>query len=327
MGLASINKNMDRVLKKALRFGIQSEDAKIIIFSDHHRGLGDGADDFVNCEETYMKALGHYNDECFTLVLLGDTEEFWECVPMRVMKNYKHVVEKEAEFHGDARLVKIWGNHDDQWQEPLFKSAILPSSLKGLKIYEGLVVELKQSSSHKEIELVLIHGHQGTLSSDKLAGISRWFVRWFWRPFQQVFKIKLNSTPATDIELQSKHDRDMYTWSQSRGNTMLFCGHTHQPVFMSNTHLDELLQRSANENENSTELEETIEKVKKVSTAINVDDKIPCYFNSGCCSFENGSITGIEISDGMVKLVKWDQLKGKSIKREESLDKLFDLLG
>jgi hypothetical protein len=30
-----------------------------------------------------------------------------------------------------------------------------------------------------------------------------------------------------------------------------------------------------------------------------------CYFNAGCCSFNNGDITGIEISDGRIRLVRW----------------------
>ena len=49
MGLSAVHKSMNRVLKNALRFQIQSDSAKLIVFSDHHRGLGDGADDFVNC--------------------------------------------------------------------------------------------------------------------------------------------------------------------------------------------------------------------------------------------------------------------------------------
>ena len=31
----------------------------------------------------------------------------------------------------------------------------------------------------------------------------------------------------------------------------------------------------------------------------------PCYFNTGCCSFPDGDITGLEIADGMIRLVRW----------------------
>ena len=29
------------------------------------------------------------------------------------------------------------------------------------------------------------------------------------------------------------------------------------------------------------------------------------YFNSGCCCFDDGDITGIEIEAGMIRLIKW----------------------
>jgi hypothetical protein len=31
----------------------------------------------------------------------------------------------------------------------------------------------------------------------------------------------------------------------------------------------------------------------------------PCYFNTGCCSFPDGDVTGIEIADGKIRLVRW----------------------
>jgi hypothetical protein len=31
----------------------------------------------------------------------------------------------------------------------------------------------------------------------------------------------------------------------------------------------------------------------------------PCYFNTGCCSFPDGDITGLEIADGAIRLVRW----------------------
>ena len=31
----------------------------------------------------------------------------------------------------------------------------------------------------------------------------------------------------------------------------------------------------------------------------------PSYFNSGCCCFDNGGITGIEISGGVLRLIQW----------------------
>jgi hypothetical protein len=36
---------------------------------------------------------------------------------------------------------------------------------------------------------------------------------------------------------------------------------------------------------------------------------IPSYFNTGCCCFVDGDITGIEIADGDIRLIKWEQEK------------------
>ena len=48
---------------------------KIIVFSDHHRGVKDRADDFLKCKRAYHAALGWYLEGGFQLVLLGDVED------------------------------------------------------------------------------------------------------------------------------------------------------------------------------------------------------------------------------------------------------------
>ena len=37
----------------------------------------------------------------------------------------------------------------------------------------------------------------------------------------------------------------------------------------------------------------------------------PCYINSGCCSFSDGDITGIEIEAGQIRLVRWSSKEGE----------------
>jgi hypothetical protein len=32
----------------------------------------------------------------------------------------------------------------------------------------------------------------------------------------------------------------------------------------------------------------------------------PSYFNTGCCRFADGDITGIELAGGWIRLIKWD---------------------
>jgi len=66
--------------------------AKFIIFSDHHKGNRDGADDFRVCERAYNAALAYYHRLGYTLVVLGDAEELWEEKPKTVLDAYPHTL-------------------------------------------------------------------------------------------------------------------------------------------------------------------------------------------------------------------------------------------
>ena len=50
-------------------------------------------------------------------------------------------------------------------------------------------------------------------------------------------------------------------------------------------------------------------KIKKAQpkneTAPDLFKIIPSYFNSGCCCFDDGDITGIEVADGCIRLIRW----------------------
>lgn len=53
-------------------------------------------------------------------------------------------------------------------------------------------------------------------------------------------------------------------------------------------------------------LTEQIEnRQEKYSPCEDTIKTIPCYFNTGCCRFADGDITGIELDDGSIRLIKW----------------------
>jgi hypothetical protein len=45
--------------------------------------------------------------------------------------------------------------------------------------------------------------------------------------------------------------------------------------------------------------------------------KLPVYFNAGSCAFDDGDITGIELEDGVLRLVKWAHGSHERIVLEE----------
>jgi hypothetical protein len=292
------------------------ESARVIVFSDQHKGQRDGADDFRRCERAYNAALGYYFAKGYTLMALGDVEELWECRPKDVIANYGYTLALEANFHRDGRYLRFFGNHDDQWESPRSVMKFLDEFYPGLEVKEGARFRVRKGDADIGT-IFLAHGHQGTTMSDKYKWISRFVVRNVWRPVQRLLK-KPSTTPATDFILREKHDLAMYGWAEEQEKTVLIVGHTHRPVFSGITHHAQLeRQLSTATGERAAELRAELEWVKAqdggipgTSEALGAAVK-PCYFNSGCCSFGDGDITGLEIVDGKIQLVRWPDDDGK----------------
>jgi predicted phosphodiesterase len=284
------------------------ESSKIIIFSDQHKGIKNYADDFAKSELNYLAALRYYNDQEFVYCNLGDSEELWKNTLSGVLKNNKLTFEAEKLFLKRNAFIKVFGNHDLYWDnDPLASLTLERVYGQKIKIYEGLVLELKI----KEIafSIFLTHGHQGDLQSD-----GNWFSKWFvsnvWGPIQGYLRINPN-TPAYDNQLKSEHNAIMYDWTAKQNNLALITGHTHQPVFNSLTHLERMYLR-LQAAENIGNLAEVAQikgelKIGKPSgeASPRLDYSKNTYFNTGCCCFSDGDITGIELEGGKIRLVKW----------------------
>ena len=172
-----------------------------------------------------------------------------------------------------------------------------------LPIYEGVV--LKMANAKAPLEIFLTHGHQGDMMSDNNA-FSTWIVAHIWMPLQRFLRININS-PSKDFTLRDKHNMMMYEWSSRKKNMILITGHTHKPVFASGRYLDH--------------------PSNKIKTNQPRQILKPCYFNTGCCCFDDGDITGIEIEGGYIRLVKWyDEEIGskKKVLEEIEISKLIE---
>ena len=281
---------------------------KFIIFSDQHKGARDGADIFALSAKNYLAALDHYYQKKFIYINLGDSEELWENLFITVKRHNKPTFIKEKLFMEKDRFVKIFGNHDLYWDnDPLAAVSLLQIYGKAIRVYEGAVLQTQVKG--KPLEIFMTHGHQGDLQSD-----GNWFSKWFvsdvWGPLQGFLRINPN-TPAYNNQLKTDHNRIMYEWSSQRKNMLLITGHTHQPVFRSLTELENLYIRldnakKANESAKTAELEKKITGLHlQGNTSPDFNGYLDTYFNSGCCCFNDGDITGIEIADGYIRLIKW----------------------
>jgi len=314
---------------------------KVVIFSDHHKGTRDGADDFWVAERAYNAALGYYLEAGHTLVVLGDGEELWENASAEeVFRCYRETFDLECDFHADDRYWRFFGNHDIRWK----RRGLLAEQLavQDLEVLESLKLRVIRGDATEGL-LFLVHGHQGTLFSDTLAALGAPAVRHIWGPWQRLKKRSLN-TPARNYNLREHHETAMMNWAKRRrapneGQPVLISGHTHRPVFGERTQpwpsrpeaLREELEAARQSEERSSEVPGLRAKLEHARAAVDYYDDPepvdpPCFFNTGCCSFSDGDVTGVELAAGEIRLVRWSKFSGQAEPEVLQCLPLFDVL-
>ena len=120
-------------------------------------------------------------------------------------------------------------------------------------------------------DILLIHGHQADFNNYVLWKWSRFLVRILWKPLQ-VVGIKDPASPAKNYKELVKIERRLKKWMIANNNQMIIAGHTHRPRFPE-------------------------------------PNELP-YFNDGSC-VQLRSITGIEIENMQISLIKWHIISHK----------------
>lgn len=273
--------------KRVCPLFLETEKDRVIIFSDQHKGNRDRADDFAGNEFNYLSALDYYKQQNFSFINLGDSEELWKYSTDEVLPNNEKAFAAEAAFQ-PHNYYKTFGNHDIIWKNKIDSERLLKKYFAmPLPVYEGILI--KTIIGTETLTIFCTHGHQGDKMSDN-NGFSTWIVAHIWAPVQRYLKINVN-TPSKDDSLRNKHNKLMHEWSSNRKNLLLITGHTHKPVFASGIY--------------------AVKPSHKIEGSDGGNLK-PSYFNTGCCCFNDGDITGIEIADGHIRLIKWFTKNGSS---------------
>lgn len=282
-----VNKIIDKAFKEA-RIVQLPKDAKLIFFSDLHKGDNSYADDFRHNFEVYKHALELYFEQHFTYVELGDAIELWENKTFEpIYKVHKPIFELLKEFHRHKRLFLVWGNHDMEFRNPIMLERILRNFFPAkniedknqyfdLEYYESLLFEFENT----ENGIFALHGHQADYMNYKHWKFNRFFVRYFWKYLQKWFGIRDPTSPAKNYKGLVKIERKLNQWIINNNNQMIICGHTHRPRFPD-------------------------------------PGDIP-LFNDGSCVHPD-SITGIEIENFKISLIKWHYVYND--KQEKSIVK------
>ncbi|MBE9490067.1 MAG: metallophosphoesterase family protein [Bacteroidetes bacterium] len=263
---------LDRAYKNAKVINF-NDSSKFILFSDCHRGDNSFADDFANNRNTYFHALSHYFNQGFQYCEVGDGDELWENLSFKsIFDAHQNIYMLLKQFHKDNRLHMIWGNHDMVYKNPNYVKKQLSTYFDAKT---GVEVDLfKNIKYHEGIvlkhlesnqEIFLTHGHQADWWNYTFWKWSRTMVRILWKPLN-VMGIADPTSPAKNYRGLIKIERRTKKWIAENNNLITIVGHTHRPRFPKPGDI--------------------------------------AYFNDGSCVHPR-SITGIEIEEGKISLIKW----------------------
>lgn len=267
----SSNKRLKLAYKKAKPLLID-DTSKLILFSDCHRGQGNSGDNFLPNQNIYFAALNFYYEQGFTYIELGDGDELWE--------NRK--IEPIIQMHSDAfwlisrffchnRFHMLYGNHDIVKKKEKYQKKILKTYYDECQRSEvNLLPDIKITES---ILLTYTPTNQTILlihghQGDFFNDVLWKIARFLVRYLWGPLELVgfLDPTGAGRTHKRKEHiEKQLGNFAKEK-NILLIAGHTHRPAFAKPSELP--------------------------------------YFNDGSCVHPR-CITGIEIVNGTICLVKW----------------------
>lgn len=191
--------------------------SRIVMMSDCHRGVGNWGDNFQPNQNLFFAALQYYNQRNFTYIELGDGDELWENRDMsEIVRIHSNQFWMMEQFYCNGRLHMLYGNHDRKKAK---------ANNPNIKVEEA--IRLKDSCSG--LELLLVHGHQGDFWNDTLWKVTRFLVRYLWRPLE-LAGCNDPTSAAKNYAKKERIEQRLSAWA-SRHKIFLVAGHTHRPVF------------------------------------------------------------------------------------------------
>jgi UDP-2,3-diacylglucosamine pyrophosphatase LpxH len=267
----STNKRLSQVFNSSEEL-LFDNTSKFILFSDCHRGNNSWADDFARNQSLFFTALRHYYMEGYTYIEIGDGDELWENNSFSHIRNaHSDVFWLMKKFHDSNRLCMIWGNHDlnkkcSKYVEKNFYRYY--NERKGQ--YEPLFNSIK---FHEGLILRYLDTEKRIFlvhgHQGDLMNDYLWKLSRFLVMYilkpLELIGFKSPISPAENNRKKGKVEKKIINWVKSN-NQIIITGHTHRPMFP--------------------------------------EPGQPPYFNTGSCVHPR-CITGIEILNGCIMLIKW----------------------
>jgi UDP-2,3-diacylglucosamine pyrophosphatase LpxH len=299
---------------------------KYAVFSDLHMGDGTYGDNFKQNEATFKKALEYYREKEYTVILLGDIEEFHQFTLDKIRQRYqeignnKSIYNKLREFLQNNRLYRVFGNHDIEWAiyDPLAKEK-QKAAPEAIKLKKG-----------EEVHIMLTHGHQAEEYYEKDLHTVR-FGTTFYKLLEGLLRIESKSLLS---EMPNYKDKIYSQWTK-KSKKILICGHTHCPIigsrFIDYNWIKKQHRECKRQLKKQVDMEEKKHWEKRKewlnSKLVDIENKrqkgfrfpkSPSvslsnhYFNTGGGLFKD-AITNLEIDGDLIRLRHWNNSEEKSM--------------
>lgn len=262
------------------------DNSRLILFSDAHRGVNNRDDFFAPNAGLFFHALTHYYNEEYTFVEVGDGDELWHNRHFSdIRRTYSKLFDLFAQFKQRDRLHLIIGNHDSP------KGLFDTFEKDGIPMQYGLRMTYKPTGQ----QLFAVHGHQADPEGDKHWDFHRLNSRYFMKYLRRVGVGKYYhfAEPETDLLETAKLQRLPLwfgNWALTKAYQLesaiqMWLAKERQIVISGHTHMVNFPKKN----------------------------ELP-HFNIGHCS-SPGYITGLEIDQGLMSMVKWTERDGEFMRR------------
>ncbi len=248
------------------------DNSKFIFMSDCHRGDGSWADSFSKNQNIFFAALSHYYKEGYTYIEIGDGDELWE------NRKFQDIIDEHSDafwimkkFYEKDRFYMIYGNHDMVKKKDKFVTENLYQYLrqrdgKTIPLFTNIKIHEGLVLKHKESDVEILLLHGHQV--DFLNNDIWKIAKFLVRYFWKPlenFGVNDVTRTAKNYKRKTAVAKKLSEWAKKE-NKILVAGHNHRPMF-----------------------------------PLNYDTS---YFNDGSCVHPR-CITGIEIEEGSIQLIKW----------------------
>lgn len=229
-----IDRRLDRAFSKAPRLP-WNEDSRYVLVSDCHRGCGTSNDNFLKNQSLFYAALQYYDKERYTYIELGDGDELWENRSIRqIMEIHSDIFSYLSRFYLEGRLHMIYGNHDMVKRSESFVKEHCTSCFcsdrqdwvplfPGIRFHEGIILASEDGGP----DVYLTHGHQADFLNSSLWRLSRFLVRYVWKPLEHTGFLDPTSAAKNNTKKEALQ-QSLLSWAQKNA-CLLVTGHTHRP--------------------------------------------------------------------------------------------------